>query len=131
MTNDNGLHCRICGRISGNLRTCKQCSYLMKNGGSEETIKRTYSNDAVKKIWQENKEIANALADTYYDSVLENYGKSCKGWQQRNFGYNTFADGANMMLDIIMPLLDDDSQHKIKAKVDSMIAARRRHNVGK
>ncbi len=49
MTEDDGLRCSICGRTSGDLHICKQCNYLMKNGASEETLKRMYADDAVNK----------------------------------------------------------------------------------
>ncbi len=46
------------------------------------------------------------------------------GREQRNYGFNTFCEGINMTLDIIMPLLDKESQKKIKAKILMMMESR-------
>src|SRR3989339_989365 len=115
------LHCTICGKTSGNERFCKNCAYLLKNGGSEETIRKMLSDDTVKKIWKENKAIAEKLANAYYESVLESYKKQMKHDSKENFGFNTFSDGINMSLDIIMPLLDENTQDMVKEKINSMV----------
>lgn len=125
------LHCKICGKNSGNERVCKNCDYLLNNGASEETIRTMLSNDAVKKVWMENKELAEKLAQAYYESVLENYKEQMKNDSKENFGFNTFSDGINMSLDIIMPLLDEDTQILVKKKIDSMIAIRDKHEKNK
>ncbi|MEK6959726.1 MAG: hypothetical protein AABX47_01000 [Nanoarchaeota archaeon] len=116
--------CQICKNKSTS-PTCKNCDYLLKNGASEETIKKMAGDERVNKIWAENKTIAQSLADTYYPSVVENYKKPAEGDSKENYGYNTFTDGINMALDIAMPLLDIDSQELIKAKITSMIETRK------
>lgn len=116
--------CKICEKESTS-STCKNCAYLSKNGASEETIKKMAGDERVNKIWAENKTIAQTLADTYYPSVVENYKKMAEKDSKENYGYNTFTDGINMALDIAMPLLDEPSQEKIKAKISSMIETRK------
>lgn len=122
-----GLHCKVCGKNSGNKHFCKNCAYLLKNGASEETIKLMLSNDSVNKVWVENEGLAEKLAYAYYDSVLENYKKHIKNDSKENFGFNTFLDGIKASLDIIMPLLGEDEQKVVKEKINSMIAIRNKH----
>ncbi len=74
-------------------------------------------------IWAENKEIANKLAYAYYDVLIETYDKQKKD-SRENFGFNTFADGINLGLDIVMPLLDEVHFKKAKAKIESMLKKR-------
>jgi hypothetical protein len=40
------LHCTICGKNSGSNGTCKNCAYLLKNGATEESIRKTLNDDA-------------------------------------------------------------------------------------
>lgn len=116
------MRCRICGKDSKNERECLQCAYFLKHGADEETIKATYSDDETNKIWQENKNVADELAKAYYDSLIDNYPKSqMKKSSKEEFGFNTFTDGIRVGLDIILPLLDLESQEKAKAKIKEMI----------
>ncbi len=120
-------NCRICGKECGKLRVCGDCAYLIRQGASEETIKKMLSDDATNKVWAENKGIADELADAYYGTVLEDYKNQSKRDSKENLGYNTFAEGINLALDIMMPLLDEDSQQKVKAKISAMVALRKEH----
>ena len=112
--------CRICGK--GTSR-CDRCSYLLKNGADEGTIRKMLSDTKTSKIWTENKEIANKLAYAYYDSLIETYGKQKKD-SRENFGFNTFADGINLGLDVILPLLDAEHLKKVKGKIEMMLKKR-------
>lgn len=60
----------------------------------------------VEEIWKENGEIADKLADCYYGSILEEYKDYIKNDSKENFGFNAFADGVRVGLDIVIPLLD-------------------------
>lgn len=84
-------------------------------------------NDIVNAVWKQNEQIAENLANAYYDFVLEDYKDQMKKDNKENAGYNMFAEGINMALDIIMPLLDDFSQIKVKAKIDSMVKIREKN----
>ena len=118
------MRCRICGKDSKKERECSQCTYFLKHGADEETIKATYSDDETNKVWQENKNVADELAEAYYDSLIDNYPKSqMKKSSKEEFGFNTFTDGIRVGLDIILPLLDLESQEKTKAKIKEMVAA--------
>ncbi len=77
------------------------------------------------KIWLENKEKADRLARAYYDSLLEEYNvKMMREDNKENFGFNTFADGINLGLDIVLPLLDEEHAAKVKEKIETMIKRR-------
>lgn len=117
--------CGICGKESGTRKTCENCTYLIRNGASEDTIRRMLADKATNRIWKEDKATAEKLADAYYESILEEYGDRMKGDSKENFGYNTFAEGINLALDIIMPLLDKPSQDKARAKIEMMISIRK------
>ncbi len=84
------------------------------------------TNEEVKKIWKENEEIADELADCYYDSILDEYNKYIEKDTKENFGYNAFSDGIRVGLDIILPLLSDFDRIKIKEKINSMVEKRRK-----
>ena len=122
------MHCRICGNKSDESRLCKNCKYLLDNGSDEYTIRRMLSDDKTKKVWEENKKIAQDLADTYYDSVLQGYKTQIMKDSKENFGYNTFTDGINLGLDIIIPLANEEVQNKIKEKIKNMIEIRKKAN---
>jgi hypothetical protein len=118
------MRCRICGKNSKKERECPQCTYFLKHGADEETIKATYVDDETNKVWQENKNVADELAEAYYDSLIDNYPESqVKKSSKEEFGFNTFSDGIRVGLDIIMPLLNPESQKKAKAKIAEMVAA--------
>ena len=118
------MHCNICGRKSGE-RTCKQCAYLLNHGTNEGTIKKMHSDEKTKKIWKDNEKRAEDLAHAYYDSVLDMYDNpQAKKDSRENFGFNTFADGIRVGLDIVMPLLDEETQEKAKNKIKSMLEKR-------
>lgn len=80
----------------------------------------------VNKIWKENEDIADELADCYFDSVLDEYKEYMKKDTKENFGYNVFCDGIRVGLDIILPMLDESTQNKAKEEIQSMIEKRRR-----
>lgn len=115
------MHCRICGKKSGKGRVCDNCSYLLKNGADEETIRRVLSDDATKKVWEENEKISEELADAYYDELIKDYKKVSRNDSKENFGYNTFADGIRLGFDIVTPLLDETMQLRVKEKVKQML----------
>jgi hypothetical protein len=120
------MRCRICGKASDNQSECKSCDYFLRHGSDEETIKRMYSDDKARKIWKENEEIAVDLADAYYDSLLDGYNASeIKKFSKLILGYNTFTDGIRLGLDVSMPLLDRETQEEVKAKIISLIIARK------
>ena len=114
-------YCRICGKESGK-RVCTNCQYFLDNRADEETIKKMLSDDETKKIWKANEKYAEELGEAYYDSVIENY--KATNDSKENFGYNTFIEGVRLGLDIVMPLLDEDNQIKVKEKINHMIKAR-------
>lgn len=117
------MECRICGRNSKNKKECLQCVYFLKYGVSEEIIKTTYSDEKTNKVWQENKDVADDLAEAYYDSLIGKYPKSqTKKSSKEEFGFNTFTDGIRIGLDIILPMLDLESLEKTKSKIKKMIA---------
>ncbi|MBI4981175.1 hypothetical protein HZC30_06495 [Candidatus Woesearchaeota archaeon] len=115
--------CRICGN---GIKLCERCNYLLKNGANEETIKKTLSDTRTNQIWDENKKVAEELANAYYDSVLNEYKKQLKKDSKENFGYNTFADGINLGLDVVLPLLDAEHLQKAKDKIKMMLKIRRK-----
>lgn len=101
----------------------------LKNRVSEEMIKKVLFDTKTNKIWNENKAIANRLAYAYYDFLIEAYDKNrIKNDSRKNFGFNTFADGINLGLDTIMPLLDDVHIKKVKAKIETMLKIREKEN---
>ena len=116
------MHCNICGRKSEK-RICEQCAYLLNHGADEETIKKMHSDEKTKKIWKDNEKRAEDLAHAYYDSVLDMYDEKKKK-PVENFGFNTFADGIRVGLDIVMPLLDEETQEKAKHKIEDMVKKR-------
>ena len=122
------MHCKICGNKSDENRLCKKCKYFLDNGTSEQAIRRMYSDDKTKKVWEGNKKIAEGLADAYYDHLLKEYENKHKKDSKENFGYNTFADGINLALDITLPMLDKEIQEYIKEKINFMIKKRQEIN---
>ena len=120
------MRCTICGKVSDEKRICKSCDYFLKHGADEETIKRMLSDDKTQKIWNENEKIAEELADAYYGSLLDAYGNAqIRKFSKEDHGYNTFLDGIRLGLDISMPMLDKETQDKIKAKVRDMLMVRK------
>jgi len=71
--------------------------------------------------------MATALAGAYYESVLALYKREARKDSRENFGYNSFADGANMVLDIIIPLLDETTKARVNHRIDRMIEVRKTH----
>ena len=119
------MNCRICGRVSEGKRVCRSCIYLLRHGADELSIRRMLSDDVTMKIWKENEKTSKELAEVYYESLIDAYDASeVKRNTKEDFGYNTFADGIRLGLDVIMPLVDEDSQLKIKEKIKSMIELR-------
>ena len=116
--------CTICDDETKN-SPCERCSHLIKKGATKETIRRMLSDVTTNKIWLENKEKADRLARAYYDSLLEEYNvKMMREDNKENFGFNTFADGINLGLDIVLPLLDEEHAAKVKEKIETMIKRR-------
>jgi len=72
MIKDN---CKMCGQES-KTDLCTRCSYVFKNGASEDTIKKMLSDTTTDKIWTENKNIATTLAYAYYDPLIKTYDKN-------------------------------------------------------
>lgn len=122
------MHCRICGNKSDENRLCNKCKYFLDNRTSEEALRRMYSDDKTKKVWEENKNIAEDLADAYYEHILQQYESKYKKDSKENFGYNTFADGISLALDIIMPMIDKEVQDQIKEKIKLMVKKRQEIN---
>lgn len=69
------VFCKICGRKDENGRECNRCVYFLDRGVDESVIKRMLSDDKTKSIWNENEKIAEDLARTYYDHLIENYNQ--------------------------------------------------------
>lgn len=125
----NKLFCRICGKESVNQSECKDCRYFLKHGVEESAIRIMHSDEKTKKIWAENEHIAESLARAYYDFVLENYAKKdIQKGAKEDLGFNTFIDGIRCGIDIIIPMLDDEMQAKVKDKINSMIRIREHGN---
>ncbi len=123
------MNCVICGRKTANQEKCKDCRYLLKNKGSEETLRMIHDDERTKRIWNENESIAEKLAQAYYDSVIDEYSKqSIQNDTKENFGFNTFVDGIRCGIDIIMPMLDDRSADKVKEKINNLIKLRKHIN---
>lgn len=78
----------------------------------------------VKEIWKENETLAEELGDAYYDSVLKESEEFIKKDSKENIGYNMFVDGIRVGLDIIMPLLNEEMQEKVKNKIEQMLQKR-------
>ena len=120
------MFCRICGNESGNGRECKRCIYFLDRGDDEDSIRRMLSDDKTRKIWIENEKIAEELARTYYDYVIENYTeKRVTKYSKENFGFNTFVDGIRLGLDTIIPMVGTELRTQINDKVKSMIETRK------
>lgn len=120
------MYCRICGKDSVNKRECNNCRYFLKHGVEESAIRDMHSDEKTKKIWAENEHIAESLARAYYEVVLENYSKKdIKNGTKEEFGFNTFVDGIRCGIDIVIPMLDEEMQEKVKAKIEGMIRMRK------
>src|SRR3989338_6480729 len=129
MENGSKMNCRICGRKSCVQIECKDCRHFLKNGVDEHAIRRMHSDGKTKKIWIENEYIAESLAQAYYEFVLDDYNKKIvRKDTKENFGYNTFVDGIRCGIDIIIPMLDDEMQSKVKDKIKHMISIRKNVN---
>lgn len=87
--------------------------------------------ERVDKIWKENLEISGRLAECYYDSILEEYGEPIEKSSKEDLGFNTFADGIRVGLDIIIPLLDENKKKETEERINFMIEKRERINHGK
>ena len=120
------LHCTICGN-SGSKSICKNCAYLLKNGATEESIRKTLGDHAAQKVWKANRKIAEGLAKAYYGHLLENYNPAQIKKDFENFGFNAFADGINLGLDVIMPLLDEEHSKKVLEKIENMVSIRKKN----
>jgi len=124
---EDKMPCRICGKHSGAERECQKCSSALMKGVDDSTLKLLYSDDQTKKVWAENGEIAEKLARAYYGHLLEGYGgATLKKDSRENFGFNCFADGIRCGLDIVMPLLDEETREKARTKVSQMLQARKK-----
>lgn len=124
MKKDKKIKCEICGKESI-LKVCKDCNYLLRHGASKLTIKTMLSDDKTNRIWNKNKEIASRLANAYYTPLLDSYNnKKMQKDSKENFGFNTFADGITLGLDIVMPLLDEVHFKKARDKIRMMLAIR-------
>ena len=130
MSKGNEQICSVC-KEKNNREICDRYRDLIKNGASEEAVKRMLSDKETNKVWEENKHTANILADAYYESILDEFKGEMKKSSKETFGYNTFAEGITIALDIIMPMLDKESRAVVKRKIDMMISARKKHVKGR
>lgn len=121
------MHCKICGKKSNKKNICENCNYFLKHGTTEESIKNMITDVRAQKIWKENEKIAQDLANAYYNSTIENYKILLEKDSKENFGYNTFIDGIKIGLDIIIPMLNNESQKVIKEKINNMIKIRNKN----
>ncbi len=80
--------------------------------------------ESVRKIWKENEDIAKSLGDAYYDSILEESEELIEKYDKENVGYNMFVDGIRVGLDIVVPLLNEEMQDKVKDKIEGMLEKR-------
>lgn len=120
------MFCRICGRKSGNRRECKRCTYFLDRGTDEYVIRRMLSDDKTKSIWGKNEVIAEELARSYYDHLIETYNKEqVKKYSKEDFGFNAFTDGIRLGFDVIIPMLDEETKNEVNEKIRSMIAFRK------
>ncbi len=123
------MKCRFCGSTECKEDVCEHCAYLLKNESDEQTLTKMHSDHKTLKIWEENEQIAVRLADAYYESVIRNYKiKENEDDSPETFGYNTYIGGIKTALDIIIPLVSENEQNMIKAKIDAMIEVRRDFN---
>jgi len=76
------------------------------------------------KIWKENITTAEELAYCYYQSILDKYEKYLKKESKENFGFNAFADGIRLGLDVTLPMVDENTRKTIKEKINVMIKQR-------
>lgn len=105
---------------------CKFCKKKSDFEVCNECTKKQHPKRA-KQIWNQTKELANDLGQAYYDHLLDKYDKKIIVKDSKeNFGFNTFCDGINLGLDIIMPLLDDSGINAAKQKIKGMLEIRRR-----
>ena len=75
-------------------------------------------------IWKDNEKLSEELGRCYYDHTIKEYKKLKKRDSKENFGFNTFVDGIRLGLDIVIPLLDEESKKKSIDKCKSMIKKR-------
>lgn len=120
------MHCKICGKKSDESRICKECDYFLKKGIDEATLRRMYSDGEANKIWKENEKRAEALAEAYYESVIEQFDpKEVKKDSKENFGYNTFAWGIKAALDIILPMLNQEMREEVEKMIKDVVELRK------
>lgn len=115
------MRCKVCGKESGKTNVCSKCSYFLKHGGDEKSLKEMYSDEKAQKVWKEDEALADELAEVYYDGILDSYGERwIKKVDKKTLGFNNFADGIRAGLDTIMPLLDDEMREKVKQRIQVM-----------
>lgn len=76
-------------------------------------------------IFKENEKIAEKLAYSYYQSLLDQYQKFMQEDTKENIGFNAFVDGIRLGLDVTLTMVDDQTRIAIKEKIKSMIKHRK------
>lgn len=104
------MKCYYCSKETP-LEICKECD-------EKASAKRTQL------IWNNNKRKSHELSEVYYDYILDVFRDRMKNDSKENFGFNMFAEGINMGLDIVMPFLDDDLLQGANKKIRDMIDVR-------
>lgn len=118
------MHCRVCGAVSGGVSLCLRCEFLLERGVRQETLERLQNKTQVEKVLRENGRLSTKLADAYYDSLLKKSKNILKKDSKENFGYNTFAAGIELGLDMVLPLVDTVTRKEIREQMQWMTVMR-------
>jgi hypothetical protein len=76
-------------------------------------------------IFKKNIKTSEDLAYCYYQSLLDQYQKFMEDDTKENIGFNAFADGIRLGLDVTLTIVDDQTRKAIKEKIKSMIKHRK------
>ena len=82
-------------------------------------------------IFKENTKTAEELAYCYYQSLLDKYQKFMEKDTRENIGFNAFADGIRLGLDVTLQMVDNQTRKAIKEKIKSMIRLRKEEEMFK
>ncbi len=80
-------------------------------------------------IFKRNIKTSEDLAYCYYQSLLDQYQKFMEEDTKENIGFNAFADGIRLGLDITLTMVDDQTRKAIKEKIKSMIKHRKQEEL--